>query len=800
MDVVIHGRTFFAIFTLINLCEMPEKLLMSPFISKLNRITLSFKDANTEKDFLEEYQKGMLLNMKLAILFSILIYGLFAILDSILAPELLAVFLRVRFIYVLPLSWLVLIFFQFNMFIRYAQWLCSLLMITGGMGIIAMVALGGEELLQYYYTGLILVLIFNYDFLKLRFVYASFSGWIVVLAYGLVCFFSDISTKTLVMSGFFLVSANLFGMLSAYYFEFVVRRNYYTNTLLQIEQNKVNLANKSLEKKVEERSQSLIELNEHLKLAEEKYRTMIQQSNDLIWTTDLTDLIGFVNRQFEHRVGYQIDAFGSRKFSNLVVSNCKDEYQHIQDGLYNGLDRHYQVKIETAESRIMLLKVHGTPVLKNNEVTGIVNFAVDITESFRNEMIQDVIHRITEKANTMIGLDDILAFVHNEMSILYDEFAFLVGLYDKTSENWIIQYHSDELNNNSLVTMDNGVFSYIQRTKKSLMVGKQELQSMKDSGAIVDYSNDCNALLGSPLWVDDEVEGVIMLQHTVGARTFDRHDLQMLEVVSHHITQLIQRQKTNNELKVMLNKVTESDRLKSTFLATMSHELRTPLNAIIGFSDLIDEHLDREEILDYAKIISSSGNHLLKIVQNILSITLLEAGEVECNNGFFSFADILDELKSTILLEQQEKGKSHIQVNWDQLNGFRDFQLECDKKLLQQVFINLFKNAVKFTLEGSISLGCEVIKKEGKSFFQFFVQDTGIGIAKEKQDFIFDIFRQVDDTYTRRFGGIGVGLSVAAKLVKLMGGNIWLESVPDQGSTFFFTIPNLVVHTDKKVS
>ncbi len=255
------------------------------------------------------------------------------------------------------------------------------------------------------------------------------------------------------------------------------------------------------------------------------------------------------------------------------------------------------------------------------------------------------------------------------------------------------------------------------------------------------------------------------------------------------ILDITQRKQAEIEIAKALKMATESDRLKSAFLATMSHELRTPLNAVIGFSDIIDENVPIKDIVHYGKTINNSGNHLLKIVEDLFDITLIEAGEVNISMKKINLIELLQEVRQIISIEQQKQKKSHIDFNLSILENHNDLVINTDPVKLKQILINLLKNALKFTHVGHIICGFEIETNKKDQWIKFFIEDSGIGISKEKHVAIFEAFGQVEDTYTRTYGGTGIGLSLSKKLTEILGGEIWLESELDKGSTFYFTIP-----------
>lgn len=251
----------------------------------------------------------------------------------------------------------------------------------------------------------------------------------------------------------------------------------------------------------------------------------------------------------------------------------------------------------------------------------------------------------------------------------------------------------------------------------------------------------------------------------------------------------------NIKLKQALEKATESDRLKSAFLSTISHELRTPLNAIIGFSEIIDKDVPKEEIIDYVKMINKSGHNLFEIIEDILDITDIESRKSEIVKTEFQVNSIFDEIASVIESIKEKEEKKHIEIKLKFPADAKDLMIISNKSKIKKVLIHLFKNAFKFTEKGYIEYGF----KPEKDKIVFYVKDTGVGIPENKQNIIFDKFRQVDDSHTRKFGGMGIGLTLVKKLIELLDGKIWFDSVEGEGATFYFSIPIIVSDNGKDV-
>ncbi len=248
------------------------------------------------------------------------------------------------------------------------------------------------------------------------------------------------------------------------------------------------------------------------------------------------------------------------------------------------------------------------------------------------------------------------------------------------------------------------------------------------------------------------------------------------------------------ELEDIKTKADESDKLKSSFLANMSHEIRTPLNAIMGFSSLIQQvNPDDEEFSQYVDIIHKNSNKLLDMMDEVFNIALIESGITDMYREECPVNELLTGLVTFFNMEKDLMGKNEVSIKIKKLTRESTFTLYTDPRKLRQTLFNLIENALKYTQEGSIEIGYDL---KGNSMVQFYVKDTGEGFPQEKLDVIFQSFRQVDDSTTRNYGGIGLGLTLSQKFVEMMGGQMWGESSPGNGSVFYFTLPYQVMPSD----
>jgi PAS domain S-box-containing protein len=416
-------------------------------------------------------------------------------------------------------------------------------------------------------------------------------------------------------------------------------------------------------------------------------------------------------------------------------------------------------------------------------ITGAVQIMNDITQRKRDESIQHILYEITSTSMVEKSIGELLVIVRKELSKVIDTNNFFVALYQPETGTLRKVIFEDEKDDFVEWDARKSLSGQILKLQKPILLKSDEETRFAIENNIELLGSPAACWLGVPLMTDEKAIGVMVVQSYTDENAYDVAAQRLLVLIAHELSIVIERKKMIQDLVAAKEKAEESDRLKSAFLANMSHEIRTPMNGILGFAELLKEPiLSGEEQHLVIDIIEKSGQRMLNIINDLISISKIESGQMEVNLSETNINEQFDFLYNFFQTNAEQK-KLQLIVNCPN-TSFKSV-INTDSEKLYAILTNLVNNAIKFTSVGNVEFGYQV--KENKLLF--YVKDTGIGIPKDKQKTIFERFIQVNSDKSANYEGTGLGLAISKAFVEMLGGEIWIESEEGKGTCFYFTIP-----------
>ena len=476
------------------------------------------------------------------------------------------------------------------------------------------------------------------------------------------------------------------------------------------------------------------------------YESLLERSPSAIAIVDMEDVVTSWNPAAERLFGYSRDEAMGRKIDSLVASHPDLHSEAVEVGsrARTGEDVHVVARRTRKDGTLVDVDVVGCAIFVDGEQVGYYGIFTDIGELQRQRRYYEALF---DSSPTAIVAIDMSGTVTGWNPAAERLFGYTRVEAVRRDIDDMVAAHPDlhrEAKERSAIAA------------AGREPGRVLTRRTRKDGTLVDVD-----VVSAPVFVAGEQVGYFAIYSDVGelqARTRELAEKSAeLEVASKH---------------------------KSEFLASMSHELRTPLNAIVGFSQVLKEKLFgqvNEKQEEYLDDILSSSNHLLALINDILDLSKVEAGQVELERRLFSLREAL-ERGAVMVRERAVQNGVELSLELDPQIDL----VEGDERRIQQVVFNLLSNAVKFTPSGG-RVDVSTAKENGQ--VRIAVRDTGPGISPDDQARIFEEFQQARDTNGERPEGTGLGLALSRSLVELHGGRIWVESEPGRGSTFTFTIP-----------
>lgn len=485
---------------------------------------------------------------------------------------------------------------------------------------------------------------------------------------------------------------------------------------------------------------------ESLRESEEKYRSLVENSPDAV-VIYINDTIVFVNDECIRMIN------GTSK--DQIVGKPVLQFIH-PDSMESIIQRMVEVVRDNNASDIVVEKfidLYGKPI--DVEIKAIP------TVYEHQDAVQVIIHDITERRRTQEKIHQLSQAVEQSpvTIIITNTFGEIEYVNPKFTET--TGYTLEEIigQNPRILKSNHTSPNEYEQLWKTLSSGQEwhgEFHNVRKDGELY--------------WESASISPIINSQGKI------THYIAIKEDITH-------RKEVEKQLIKAKEKAEESDRLKSAFLANMSHEIRTPMNGILGFTELLKSpNLAGEEQQEYIRIIEKSGVRMLNIINDIISISKVEAGQVEITLSETNINEQVEYLYTFFKPEANQKG---IQLSITNSLSQNKAVISTDREKVYAILTNLVKNALKFTDSGTIHFG--YIQKE--NYLEFFVKDTGFGISQAHKKIIFERFRQANESVTRTHEGSGLGLAISKAYVEILGGKIWVESEEGEGSSFYFTIP-----------
>jgi signal transduction histidine kinase/CheY-like chemotaxis protein/HPt (histidine-containing phosphotransfer) domain-containing protein len=391
------------------------------------------------------------------------------------------------------------------------------------------------------------------------------------------------------------------------------------------------------------------------------------------------------------------------------------------------------------------------------------------------------INMVTSELARELDAASLIRLVGEQIRTVFSADIAYVALLDAsgTIASFPYTYGEDQ----SPIRSDEGLAGRILQTGKPLLLNQKTDVQAEQPGAEV-IGRAASSYLGVPILVGGRAVGVISVQSTGQEGQFDIDDEHLLETLAANVGTALNNAHLYEELKEAKEAAEAATRAKSEFLANMSHEIRTPMNAIIGMTHIAVRHTADARLLDYLSKIDRATNNLLQIINDVLDFSKIEAGKLTMERVPFRLDEVLSNLSTVTGIRAQEKG---LELIFD-VDPDLPQTLVGDPLRLNQVLVNLCSNSVKFTKAGEIVVRIRSVGQSDRGVhLEFAVKDTGIGMSREQLGKLFQAFSQADTSTTRRYGGTGLGLTISRTLVRMMGGDITVESEEGKGSTFQFS-------------
>lgn len=554
------------------------------------------------------------------------------------------------------------------------------------------------------------------------------------------------------------------------------------------------------------------------KLLKEKEASIRQKSAELellihnidiqVWYMEGPEKYGAVNHAHARFIGKGVKDLKHK----TVESACTPEQTEVYKKLYqqvfderNEIQSDHWLQNGTGEQRLIQIRMIPQINDKNKNIDFVVCSGVDITRQWQSErkLTQNLKQQrhLSSISYAFNSLED-TSFIINKVLQETGQHMWLtrIGVYELTGDfqgfTCTYEWNNDMLPGLSrkkhFIQLSENSSLKKRLRKKETFFAKNENELPQELQSLF-VNSQPKSLLILPIFIFNKIAGFINFEQNETDKAWEPSELELLKIVSNLIGNSFSRRQILDELEKAKNSAEKANNLKSLFLANVSHEIRTPMNAILGYASLLSKRKLPQPLNEHVNIIHQSGQNLLALLNDILDLSKIEAGNMVIENNPLHLQSFIDEIKQIFKLKTSHKGL--------------DFQTFADKTLppslvldhtrMRQILFNLVGNAVKFTSHGYVRLSVEKTSehvKNNRIGLKITVEDSGIGIANDQLDEIFNAFQQ-QTGQSSKFGGTGLGLAITKKLVEMMGGTIAVSSETGRGSTFTVTFTDIPAYS-----
>ncbi|MBK7105471.1 MAG: PAS domain S-box protein [Ignavibacteriae bacterium] len=509
------------------------------------------------------------------------------------------------------------------------------------------------------------------------------------------------------------------------------------------------------------------------------FKSVFNEAQTAICIADFEGNIVEINKHFAELFGYEKSELVGIPYLNLLSEDSQNVARENHLKIFNGINiLKAEEKVKHKNGTYFYIQ---TTNLRVNDEDGNklrITTAIDVTNRLKNELVQSVLLQISNIINKSKLDNNLYDSIYKYLTQLMPIKNFAVCLLNSKNNQLGFPFLLSEIEFDEKHNLEEE-FKFIQKTGASYILDEKDIELLVTNSQLFEYIAKPNTILGIPLKIQSEIIGAIIIKDYVG-NLYTKKDKEVLELVADQIARVIERKKYEDELLIAKNEAEEAARLKSDFLAQISHEIRTPLNSILSFSALIRNELNGQlnpEMAETFDYIERGGNRLTRTIDLILNVSKIHNQKYKIE---LSEVNLEDEILWPIIKELHPKAFAkgiHLELK----NSKIPLRLVCDQYSINQMFINLIDNAIKYTNKGSITIE-SFVNSYGN--IQADITDTGIGISSAYLNKIFDPFIQEEQGYTRSYEGIGLGLSLVKSYAELNNAELKVKSEKNVGSIF----------------